>query len=88
VRQQVRDMESHLYDKNKELLTIYRRLIERDQELLRHHDHLREAEEATAAKAHELEDFQAVKAEEIVHPQEELHDCEEEVHEHEFKLAN
>jgi hypothetical protein len=40
VRQQVRDMESHLYNKNKELLTIYRRLIERDQELLRHHDHL------------------------------------------------
>jgi hypothetical protein len=60
-------MESHLRDKDKELLTIYHRSTERDQELLRHRSLLREAEEATATKAHDLEEFQAVKAEEITH---------------------
>jgi ribulose-5-phosphate 4-epimerase/fuculose-1-phosphate aldolase len=57
VRQQVRDLESCLCDNDKKLLTIYRCLTERDQELLRHRGLLREAEEATAAKAHELEEF-------------------------------
>jgi hypothetical protein len=38
VQQQVRDLESHLRDKDKELLTIYHRLTKRDQELLRHRD--------------------------------------------------
>jgi hypothetical protein len=74
----VRDLESHLRNKDKELLTIYRRSTERDQELLRHCGLLPEAEEATTAKAHELGKFQAVKAEEIVH----LHE------EHEFELTN
>jgi hypothetical protein len=46
-------------------LIIYGRSIEHDQELLRHRDLLREAEEATIAMARELEDFQAAKAQEI-----------------------
>jgi hypothetical protein len=54
-------MESCLHDKDKELLTIYRRSIEHDQELLQHCGLLREAKEATAAKARELEGSQAVK---------------------------
>jgi hypothetical protein len=57
VRQQVRHMESHLCDKDKELLTIYRHSIERDQELLRRRSLLQEAEEATTTKAGELEEF-------------------------------
>jgi hypothetical protein len=65
--QQVRDLQSHLRNKDKELLTIYRRSIERDQELLRHRSLLREAGEATTAKVCELEEFQAMKAEEITH---------------------
>jgi hypothetical protein len=64
--QQVRDLESRLHDKDKELLTIYRHSTERDQELVMHRGLLREAEEATTAKAHELEEFQATKAEEII----------------------
>jgi hypothetical protein len=36
MRQQVRDLESRLCDKDKELLTIYRRSSERTQEVLRH----------------------------------------------------
>jgi hypothetical protein len=50
-------MESHLCDKDKELLTIYRHSIERDQELLRRRSLLQEAEEATTTKAGELEEF-------------------------------
>jgi septal ring factor EnvC (AmiA/AmiB activator) len=57
VRQQVRDLESCLRDKDKELLTIYRQSTKRDQELLRHRGLVREAEEATAAKTGELEEF-------------------------------
>jgi hypothetical protein len=41
VRQQVRDLESHLRDKYKKLLTIYHRSTERDQELLRHRNFCR-----------------------------------------------
>jgi hypothetical protein len=37
VRQQVRDLEIRLHDKDKELLTIYRRLTEHNQKLLQHH---------------------------------------------------
>jgi hypothetical protein len=44
VHQQVRGVESRLNDKDLELLTIYHHSTERDQELLRHHDLLREAE--------------------------------------------
>jgi hypothetical protein len=57
LHQQLRVLESHVRDNDQELLTIYRRSTERDQELLRHRSLLREAEEATAAKARELEDF-------------------------------
>jgi hypothetical protein len=53
----VRDLESHLRDKDKEVLTIYHRSIERDQELLRHRGLLWETKEATATKALELEEF-------------------------------
>jgi hypothetical protein len=61
VCQQVRDMEICLHDKDKELLTIYRCSTEHDQELLQHYGLLREAKEATAAKARELEGSQVVK---------------------------
>jgi hypothetical protein len=84
----VRDLESHLRDKDKELLTIYRRSTEHDQELLRHHSLLWEAEEATATKAHELEEFQATKDQEITQLQEELPDYDEEVQERDFELVN
>jgi DNA repair exonuclease SbcCD ATPase subunit len=79
MRQQVRDLE---------LSTIYRCPIERDQEVLQHHDLLREVEEATAAKARELEELQAAKTQEITHLQGELQECEEELQEHEIELAN
>jgi hypothetical protein len=49
---------------------------------------MRESEEATAAKAHELGEFQAAKVEDIMHLQEELQDYEEEVQEREFELMN
>jgi hypothetical protein len=55
--QQLRDLESHLHDKDQELLTIYHRSTECNQELLQHRGLLREAKEATIAKAQELEDF-------------------------------
>jgi hypothetical protein len=54
--------ESRVRDKDQELLTVYHRSTEHDQELLWHHNLLHEAEEATTAKAKELEDFQAAKA--------------------------
>jgi hypothetical protein len=57
VHQQVRYLESHLYDKDKELLTIYHHSTEHDQELLSHRGLLQEAEEATAGNACELEEF-------------------------------
>jgi hypothetical protein len=63
----VRDLEGRLRDKDKELLTIYRRSTERNQELLKHCGHLQEAKEATTAKTHDLEEFQAGRAQEIVH---------------------
>jgi hypothetical protein len=58
----MRTLESHICDKDQELLTIYRRSTEHYQDLLRHRNLLRKAEEATIAKAHELEDFHAAKA--------------------------
>jgi hypothetical protein len=36
MRQQVRDLESHLHDKEEALLSSLRHSFERDQELLRH----------------------------------------------------
>jgi hypothetical protein len=57
IRQQIRDLESHLHDKVKVLLNSYRHSSEHDQELLGHRVLLRTAEEATTIKAHELEEF-------------------------------
>jgi hypothetical protein len=57
LRQQLRALESHIHDKDHELLTIYRRSIERDQELLQHCILLCEAEDATITMTCELEDF-------------------------------
>jgi cell division protein FtsB len=82
----LRDLDSHVRDKDQELLTIYRRSTEHDQELLWHLSLLREAEEATAAKARELKDFQAAKAQEIKDLQDELQEREEELQEHEIEL--
>jgi hypothetical protein len=47
--------------------------------LLQHRGLLREAKEATATKACELEEFQVAKAKEITHLHEELQECEEEL---------
>jgi hypothetical protein len=60
--QQLTALESHVHDKDQELLTVYHCSNKRDQGLLQHHSLLHEAEEATAVKAHELTDFQAAKA--------------------------
>jgi hypothetical protein len=68
-------------------LTVYRRSIERNQELLRHRILLREVEEATATKAHELEDFQAAKTQDIKGLQDELQEREE-LQEHEIELVS
>jgi hypothetical protein len=65
LHQQLRALESRVCDKDQKLLIVYRHSTERDQELLQHRSLLREAEEATAAKARELEDFLAAKAQEI-----------------------
>jgi hypothetical protein len=75
LRQQLRALESHVRDKDQKLLTIYLRSIERDQE-------------ATTAKARELTNFQAAKAQEINDLQDELQENEEELQEHEIELAN
>jgi hypothetical protein len=72
-------MESRLHDKDLVLLTSYHRSAERDQELLRHRSLLREVEEATVVEAHELEEFQATKAQEITSLQGELQEHEEEL---------
>jgi hypothetical protein len=56
VRQQVRDMESHIRNKDEALLNNYCHPSKRDQELLRNRVLLRMTEEATAVKAHELEE--------------------------------
>jgi hypothetical protein len=65
VCQQVRDLESHLRDKDEALWNSYRHSSERNQELFRHRVLLRMAEEGTTVKAHELEEFQAMKDQEI-----------------------
>jgi cell division protein FtsB len=79
MHQQLRVLESRVRDKDQELLTIYHRSSEHGQELLQHCDLLCEAEEATAAKAHELADFQATKVQEIEGLQDELQEHEEEL---------
>jgi hypothetical protein len=75
----LRVLENHVRDKDQELLTIYRRSTECDQELLQHRSLLCEAEEVTTAKACELTYFQAVKAQEIEDLQDELQEHEEEL---------
>jgi hypothetical protein len=57
VRQQVRDLESRLHDKEEALLSSLRRSSEHDQELLRHRVLLRSAEEFSKVKAREFEEF-------------------------------
>jgi hypothetical protein len=58
-------LESHLRDKEEELLSSLCRSSEHDQELLRHHVLLRTAEESAKVKAHEFEEFQTTKDLEI-----------------------
>jgi hypothetical protein len=55
------NLESHLRDKDKALLSSLRCSSEFDQELLRHLILLRTTEEATTVKAHELEELHGVK---------------------------
>jgi hypothetical protein len=57
VRQQVRDLESPLCDKEDALLSSLRCSSEHDQELPRHHVLLRMAKESTKVKAREFEEF-------------------------------
>jgi hypothetical protein len=85
--QQLMDLESHICDKDQELLTIYRHSTQRDHELLWHHNLLCEAKEATVAKARQLEDFQAAKAQEIEDLQDELLEREE-LQEQKIELTN
>jgi hypothetical protein len=79
VHQQVRDLESHLRDKEVALLSSLHLLSERVQELLQHHVLLRMAEESAKIKAREFEEFQTMKDLEIQGMQEELEELEEEV---------
>jgi chromosome segregation ATPase len=88
VRQQVKDLESRLCDKEEALLSSLRRSSERDQELLRHCVLLLTAEEAAKVKAREFEEFQTAKDLEIQSMQEELDELEEEVQDRGVALAN
>jgi hypothetical protein len=65
VRQQARDMESHLRDKEEALLSSLCRSSERHQELLWHYVLLWTVMEAAKVKAREIEEFQTVKDLEI-----------------------
>jgi hypothetical protein len=65
VRQQVRDLESCLRDKEEALLSSLHHLSEREQELLQHRVLLRMAEESSKVKAHEFEEYQTTKDLEI-----------------------
>jgi chromosome segregation ATPase len=88
VRQQVRDLESRLRDKEEALLSSHRHSSERDQELLRHRVLLRTAEESAKVKARKFEEFQTTKDLEIQGMQEELEELEEVVQDHAVALAN
>jgi Mg2+ and Co2+ transporter CorA len=87
VRQQVRDLESGLCDKDEALLRSLRRSSEHDQDLLQHRVLLRTAEEAAKVKAREFEEFQTAKDLEIQSMQEELEELEE-VQDRGVALAN
>jgi chromosome segregation ATPase len=88
VRQQVRDLESHLRDKEEALLSSIHRSSKRDQELLWHHVLLRMVEESAKVNAREFDEFQTVKDLEIQGMHEELEELEEEVHDHGVVLTN
>jgi chromosome segregation ATPase len=88
VRQQVRDLESHLCDKEETLLSSPHRSSEHNQELFRHCVLLRMAEESAKVKAHEFEEFQTAKDLEIQGMKEELEELEEEVQERGVVHAN
>jgi hypothetical protein len=51
MHQELRALKSRIHDKDQELLTVYQRSSKCDQELLQHHNLLREAEEAPLTKA-------------------------------------
>jgi hypothetical protein len=87
VRRQVRDLESHLCDKEETLLSSLHRSSELNQELFRHCVLLRMAEESAKVKAREFE-FQTVKDLEIQGMKEEQEELEEEVQERGIALAN
>jgi hypothetical protein len=65
VRQQARDLESRLRDKDEALLSSLCCSSERDQELLRHRVLLRATEESANVKACEFEEYQTMKDLEI-----------------------
>jgi chromosome segregation ATPase len=88
VRQQVRDLESRLLDKEEPLLSSLHRSSKRDQELLWHRVLLRMVEESAKVKAREFEEFQTMKALEIQDMHEELEELEEEVQDRGVALAN
>jgi transcriptional regulator with XRE-family HTH domain len=88
VRQQVRDLESHLREKEEALLSNLCRSFERNQELLRHHVLLQTTEESTKVKAREFEEYQTVKDLEIQGMHEELEELEEEVQDRGVALTN
>jgi hypothetical protein len=88
VRQQVRDVESHLHEKEETILSSLRHSSERNQELRQHHVLLRTTEESTKVKAREFEEFQTTKDLEIQVMQEELEELEEVVQDHGVALAN
>jgi hypothetical protein len=88
VRQQVRDLESHLRNKEEVLLSSLCCSFEHDQELLWHCVLLRTTEEAAKVKACEFGEFQTVKDLEIQSMLEEMEELEEEVQNHGVTLAN
>jgi hypothetical protein len=88
MRQQVRDLESHLHDKEEALLSSLYRSFERYQELLWHRVLLRTAEESTKLKAREFEEFLTAKDLEIQGMQKELEELEEEVQDRVVALTN
>jgi hypothetical protein len=65
VCQQIRDLESRLHDKDEALLSSLCHSSKHDQELLRHRVLLRTVGEATMVKAHELDELQTAKDQEI-----------------------
>jgi chromosome segregation ATPase len=88
VRQQVRDLESRLRDKEEALLSSLCRSSECNQELLQHRVLLQTAEESSKVKAYEFEEIQTAKDLEIQGMKEELEELEEEVQDHGVALTN